>query len=128
MGVDTIMEQVVAEDYVGPDESLIGAFTLGIGISGSLGRRLSIIHRRFIAALFTGEECQDHKEGLGRNCLIDLPIVTLFVTLGRRLGCRFQGKGGDVVMRRIIGLIVIVILVYAAARGICRIWPKLCGK
>ena len=115
------MEQVVAEDYVGPDESLIGAFTLGIGISGSLGRR-------FIAAWFTGEECQDHKEGLGRNCVIDLPIVTLFVTLGRRLGCRFQGKGGDVVMRRIIGLIVIVILVYAAARGICRIWPKLCGK
>jgi hypothetical protein len=44
------------------------------------------------------------------------------------LGCRFKLKGGDVVIRSIIGLIVLVIVVYAAAKGICRIWPKLCGK
>ena len=31
-------------------------------------------------------------------------------------------------MRRIIGLIVLAIVVYAAARGICRWWPKLCGN
>jgi small neutral amino acid transporter SnatA (MarC family) len=30
-------------------------------------------------------------------------------------------------MRRIIGLILVAIAVYAAARGICRIWPKLCS-
>jgi hypothetical protein len=31
-------------------------------------------------------------------------------------------------IRRIIGLIVIGIAVYAAVGGICHFWPKLCGK
>ncbi len=89
---------------------------------------LSRIHRRFIAAWFTGGRAPGSQGRARARFPKKLSLVTPFVTIGRRLGRRFKGKGGDDVMRRIIVLIIAATAVYAVARGICHFWPRLCGK